>query len=352
MARAAFIMDKLMHKIGLHGKSFIPLVMGFGCNVPAIMASRTIENKNNRLVTMLITPFMSCSARLPVYILILGTFFPKHAGNLLVLIYFTGILLAVGTALLLKKMLFRTDDVPFVMELPPYRIPTLRSILIHMWDKASQYLNKIGGVILVGVIIIWALGYFPRNVQTSKDYDSLIGLKRAALTSAQATNAATAESLEQEIQEIEMEREALRQEQSYLGRIGKFIEPALKPLGFDWKMGVSLISGIAAKEIVVSTLGVLHLAKEPNGSQSLPDKLKADTYTTGEKVGQKVFTPLSSFSFLIFILIYFPCVAVISAIKQESGSWKWALFTIVFTTALAWVSSFLFFQVGTLITGS
>jgi len=180
----------------------------------------------------------------------------------------------------------------------------------------------------------------------------LIGLKRAALTSAQATNAATAESLEQEIQEIEMEREALRQEQSYLGRIGKFIEPALKPLGFDWKMGVSLISGIAAKEIVVSTLGVLHLAKEPNGSQSLPDKLKADTYTTGEKVGQKVFTPLSSFSFLIFILIYFPCVAVISAIKQESGSWKWALFTIVFTTALAWVSSFLFFQVGTLITGS
>ena len=301
---------------------------------------------------MLITPFMSCSARLPVYILILGTFFPKHAGNLLVLIYFTGILLAVGTALLLKKTLFRTDDVPFVMELPPYRIPTLRSILIHMWDKASQYLNKIGGVILVGVIIIWALGYFPRNVQTSKDYDSLIGLKRAALTSAQATNAATAESLEQEIQEIEMEREALRQEQSYLGRIGKFIEPALKPLGFDWKMGVSLISGIAAKEIVVSTLGVLHLAKEPNGSQSLPDKLKADTYTTGEKVGQKVFTPLSSFSFLIFILIYFPCVAVISAIKQESGSWKWALFTIVFTTALAWVSSFLFFQVGTLITGS
>ncbi|HOY72848.1 MAG TPA: nucleoside recognition domain-containing protein, partial [Tenuifilaceae bacterium] len=232
------------------------------------------------------------------------------------------------------------------------RIPTLRSILIHMWDKASQYLNKIGGVILVGVIIIWALGYFPRNVQTSKDYDSLIGLKRAALTSAQATNAATAESLEQEIQEIEMEREALRQEQSYLGRIGKFIEPALKPLGFDWKMGVSLISGIAAKEIVVSTLGVLHLAKEPNGSQSLPDKLKADIYTTGEKVGQKVFTPLSSFSFLIFILIYFPCVAVISAIKQESGSWKWALFTIVFTTALAWVSSFLFFQVGTLITGS
>ena len=352
MARAAFIMDKLMHKIGLHGKSFIPLVMGFGCNVPAIMASRTIENKNNRLVTMLITPFMSCSARLPVYILILGTFFPKHAGNLLVLIYFTGILLAVGTALLLKKTLFRTDDVPFVMELPPYRIPTLRSILIHMWDKASQYLNKIGGVILVGVIIILALGYFPRNVQTSKDYDSLIGLKRAALTSAQATNAATAESLEQEIQEIEMEREALRQEQSYLGRIGKFIEPALKPLGFDWKMGVSLISGIAAKEIVVSTLGVLHLAKEPNGSQSLPDKLKADTYTTGEKVGQKVFTPLSSFSFLIFILIYFPCVAVISAIKQESGSWKWALFTIVFTTALAWVSSFLFFQVGTLITGS
>ena len=204
----------------------------------------------------------------------------------------------------------------------------------------------------MAVIIIWALGYFPQNVQFSKDFDSMINSKQAELAAAQTVSVTAAENLEQEIHQLGLERESEHQEQSYLGRIGKFIEPALRPLGFDWKMGVSLVSGIAAKEIVVSTLGVLHQADGVEGKNSLPEKLKADTFTSGTKVGQKVFTPLSSFSFLIFILIYFPCIAVISAIRQESGSWKWAVFTIVFTTALAWLTSFLFFQVGTLITGS
>jgi ferrous iron transport protein B len=350
MARAAFIMDKLMHKIGLHGKSFIPLVMGFGCNVPAIMASRTIENRNNRLVTMLITPFMSCSARLPVYILILGAFFPENAGNLLFVIYFTGILLAIGTALAFKKTIFKAEDLPFVMELPPYRKPTLRSTLLHMWDKGSQYLKKMGGIILVAVIIVWALGYYPRKVNYTKDYKAEIEAITQKI-SEEKLSQPSMDSLNQAIHQLDLEMEAERQANSYLGRIGKFIEPAIRPLGFDWKMGVSLLSGVAAKEIVVSTLGVLYQTDPDSDSGGLALKLRNETHQSGKLTGQVVFTKVTALAFLIFILVYFPCVAVISAIKNESGSWKWALFTIIFTTSLAWVLAFLVYQVGNIIIG-
>ncbi|MDY0254534.1 MAG: ferrous iron transport protein B, partial [Tenuifilaceae bacterium] len=359
MARAVFIMDKLMHKIGLHGKSFIPLIMGFGCNVPAIMATRTIENKNNRLVTMLINPFMSCSARLPVYILILGAFFPEKAGSLLFLIYLIGIVLAILMAILFKKTLFKGEDIPFVMELPPYRIPTIKSTLRHMWFKASQYLKKMGGVILIAVIIIWALEYYPKNVEYSQDYQAQIeqitsemGQKMSSEVSlSRAGEENSIEDIEAEIERIENLMIAERQANSYLGRIGKTIEPVIRPLGFDWKMGVSLLSGIAAKEIVVSTLGVLVQAGSDSDetNQTLIHNLKNEVHTSGPRKGEKVYTPLSAFSFLLFILIYFPCVAVIAAIKKESGSWKWAAFTIFYTTALAWLVSFAFYQIGSLL---
>ena len=350
MARAAFIMDKLMHKIGLHGKSFIPLVMGFGCNVPAIMASRTIENRNNRLVTMLITPFMSCSARLPVYILILGAFFPENAGTLLFMIYLIGILLAILTAIAFKKTIFKTDEVPFVMELPPYRIPTLKSTFKHMWFKGSQYLKKMGGVILVAVIFIWALGYYPQKVNFTKDYDNQIASINKTIDNHNGDSVEIAK-LQLQIQLLKTKKESERQEKSYLGRIGKAIEPILRPLGFDWKMGVSLLSGVAAKEIVVSTLGVLYQTDEnaDKHSSMLINKLRNETYNSGMHNGEKVFTPLKAISFLLFILIYFPCVAVIAAIKKESGSWKWALFTIVSTTSLAWLIAFGVYQIGSLI---
>ena len=350
MARAAFIMDKLMHKIGLHGKSFIPLVMGFGCNVPAIMATRTIENRSNRILTMLITPFMSCSARLPVYILIIGAFFPSNASLVLFSIYMLGILIAIGTALLFKRTFFKSDDIPFVMELPPYRIPTLRSTVKHMWHKGSQYLQKMGGVILIAVIFIWALGYFPRDTKYSKDYNDLI-VQKKHLIAISSTDSISKANLADEIKILEAKKESERQEQSYLGRVGKFIEPVIIPLGFDWKMGVSLLSGVAAKEIVVSTLGVLYQAEKDadEHSSTLIKKLQNETHKSGKNIGSKVFTPLTALSFLLFILIYFPCVAVIVAIKKESGSWKWALFTIVSTTLLAWLVSFSVFQIGSLI---
>jgi len=350
MARAAFIMDKLMHKIGLHGKSFIPLVMGFGCNVPAIMATRTIENRNNRILTMLITPFMSCSARLPVYILIIGAFFPNHASTMLFAIYMVGILIAIVTALLFKRMFFRADDIPFVMELPPYRIPTIHSTFRHMWYKGSQYLRKMGGVILIAVIFIWALGYYPRNIKYSKDYNQLIA-EKVSLIKTNSSDSVTISKLQYEVNNLEISKESERQEQSYLGRIGKFIEPVIVPLGFNWKMGVSLLSGVAAKEIVVSTLGVLYQAEKNADAHSstLINKLKNETHKTGLKSGEKVFTPLNALSFLLFILIYFPCVAVIAAIKKESGNWKWAAFTIVSTTTLAWLVAFGVYQIGSLI---
>lgn len=352
MARAAFIMDKLMHKMGLHGKSFIPLIMGFGCNVPAIMATRTIEDKNNRLITILINPFMSCSARLPVYILILSAFFPEHAGTMLFGIYITGIVVAVLIARLFKKVIFKGKELPFVMELPPYRIPTIRNTVRQMWNRASQYLSKVGGTILVASIIIWFLSNFPvqqdlidqydeKIAQTEASYDMLIG------------EASTQEDVEKLTEEkltisdnLEHEKNSLHQAGSYIGGLGQLVEPIMKPLGFDWKMSVSLITGIAAKEIVISTLAVLYQADEDeSGNQKLIDRLRSDVKPNGEPA----FTQSSALAFIIFTLLYFPCVAVIATIKREAGSWKWALLTIGYTSILAWGMAFLVSQASLLL---
>ncbi len=327
MARAAFIMDKLMHRIGLHGKSFIPLIMGFGCNVPAIMATRTIENRNNRLMTMLINPFMSCSARLPVYVLIIGAFFPHRPGIVLFGIYLLGILMAIVMALILKNTLFRSEDVPFVMELPPYRVPTLKTTSRHMWHKGSLYIKKMGGIILMASIIVWALGYFPRDTRAQEDNLVLTAELKDFGNPPQNIPAANGAEVKQN---------------SYIGRIGTFIEPAIRPLGFDWKMGVALLSGVAAKEIVVSTMGVLYHGSPEAGmpTETLGEKLQQQTYPDGTKV----FTTASALSFLVFILLYFPCLAVITAVKNESGHWKWAAFTVIYTTGVAWIMSFLVYQ--------
>ncbi|WP_455961002.1 ferrous iron transport protein B [Bacteroides bouchesdurhonensis] len=294
MARAAFIMDKIMHKMGLHGKSFIPLIMGFGCNVPAIMASRTIENRKSRLITMLINPLMSCSARLPIYLLLAGAFFPRSASLVLLSIYVTGILLAVLLARIFSKFLVKGDDTPFVMELPPYRMPTAKSIIRHTWEKGEQYLKKMGGIIMIASILIWFLGYYPNH----DSYETV----------------------------------AEQQENSYIGRIGQAVEPVLKPLGFDWKLGIGLISGVGAKELVVSTLGVLYANDADADAVSLADRIPI--------------TPLIAYCYMLFVLIYFPCIATFAAIKQESGSWKWAFFAAGYTTILAWVVSFAVYQIG------
>jgi len=308
MARAAFIMDKVMHKIGLHGKSFIPMLMGYGCNVPAVMATRTLDNRKDRILTMLIIPFMSCSARLPIYVLIISAFFIKHQGLILLSVYAIGVLLASVMAIMLKKLFFKKSDVPFVMELPPYRIPTLRNICTHTWNKSVQYLTKMGTVILVASILIWALGYFPYN---------------------------------EELQESE------KLENSYIGRIGHCMMPVLSPLGYDWKIGVSILTGLAAKEIVVSSMGVLYQSDSETGetSANLQKKLQEQTFMSGDKIGQKVFTPLTAYSFMLFILIYFPCVATLAAIRREAGL-KWAVFTALYTTGLAWLVAFGVYQIG------
>lgn len=335
MARAAFIMDKIMHKMGLHGKSFIPLVMGFGCNVPAIMASRTIESRNSRMITMLVNPLMSCSARLPVYVLLAGAFFPNNASFILLSLYVCGILLAVVMARLFKRFLFKEEDVPFVMELPPYRMPTAKSIMIHMWEKAKQYLHKMGGVILVASIIIWFLGYFPRHSEMGDAFDKqIVEVENAELDSKEKTET---------IAELERLKNMEHQKNSYIGTIGQTIQPVLHPLGFDWKMSVSLLTGMAAKEVVVSTLSVLYTGDEED-SQVLSERIKQDL----DEEGNPVFTPLIALSLMLFVLIYFPCIATISAIVNESGSWKWGIFVIVYTCVLAWIVSFVVYQTGSL----
>ena len=307
MARAAFIMDKLMHKMGLHGKSFIPLLMGFGCNVPAIMATRTLESHKDRILTMLILPFMSCSARLPVYVLLISAFFPHNQGLVLFSIYLIGILLAVVCSLIFKRLFFKQTEAPFVMELPPYRVPTGRSVVRHMWHKGSQYLHKMGTVILLASVLIWALGHYPKG--------------DPSMTPAQ------------------------QQEQSYIGRIGKVIEPVIRPLGFDWQIGISLVTGLAAKEIVVSTMAVLTDSGDENAS--LVTNLQNLTYTQGDRAGEKVYTPLVAYTLMVFILLYFPCIASVTAIRREAGR-KWALFTLCYTTGVAWLVSFAIFQIGSL----
>ena len=291
-----FIMDKIMHKMGLHGKSFIPLIMGFGCNVPAIMSSRIIESRKARLVTMLVNPLMSCSARLPIYLVMIGAFFPGKASLILLSIYAIGILLAVLMARIFTKFLVKGDDSPFVMELPPYRMPTAKVVLRHTWEKGKQYLKKMGGIIMVASIIIWFLGYYPNH----EAYET------------------TAE----------------QQENSYIGQLGKAIEPAIEPLGFDWKMGIGILSGIGAKELVVSTLGVLYTNEDD-----------VDTVDLSERIP---ITPLVAYGYMLFVLIYFPCIATLAAIKQESGGWKWAIFAATYTTILAWLVAFGVYQIGSL----
>lgn len=306
MARAAFIMDKLMHKMGLHGKSFIPLIMGFGCNVPAVMATRTIESRRSRLITMLILPLMSCSARFPIYIMIIGTMFAQqYRSAIMMSLYLVGIVMAVIMSRLFSKTLFKGEDTPFVMELPPYRFPTAKAIGRHTWQKGKEYLKKMGGIILVASLIVWALGYFPHD-----------------------------ESLSREQQ----------QEQSYIGRIGHAIEPVFRPQGFDWKLDVGLISGVGAKEIVASTMGILYHSDEAaeEGSEESYSHLQKQMVTDG-------ITPLASYCFLLFVLLYFPCIATIAAIKGETGSWKWATFAACYTTVLAWIVSAIVYQIGSLL---
>lgn len=289
MARAAFIMDKIMHKMGLHGKSFIPMIMGFGCNIPAIMATRTIEDRKSRLITMLITPLMSCSARLPVYIIIISAFFPGNKALVLMSMYTIGVLMSVLMAKLFSRYVVSGDSSPFVMELPPYRLPSMKSVVRHTWEKGREYLKKMGTTILAASIIVWALSYFPRHT------------------------------------ELPVEQQM---EQSYIGQIGKFIEPAIQPCGMHWKEGVSIVTGVGAKEIVASTMEVLY---------------RGDILSSG-------MTPLSAFAFIIFVLLYMPCIASCIAIKNESGRWRWAAFSVIYTTVLAWITSTLVFQIGSLFT--
>ena len=310
MARAAFIMDKLMHGMGLHGKSFIPMIMGFGCNVPAIMATRTIESRNSRLITMLVLPFMSCSARLPIYIMIIGTFFATNQSLIMLSLYAIGIVVAILMSRVLKRFLIKNDDTPFVMELPPYRFPTGKAIWRHTWSKGKQYLKKMGGIILVASIIVWFLGYYPNHdaYQSSQE----------------------------------------QQEHSYLGMIGKTIEPVFKPNGFDWKLDVGLLAGVGAKEIVASTLGVIYSNDESFADDEQMSSDSEKYSNLNAKMTADGITPLAAFSFLLFVLLYFPCIATIAAIKGETGSWRWALFAAFYTTAVAWIVSALVFQLGSL----
>jgi ferrous iron transport protein B len=336
MARAAFIMDKLMHKMGLHGKSFIPLLTGFGCGVPAIMSTRTLENPKDRIVTMMAIPFMSCSARLPVYLLFVAAFFAKNQGLILLSIYLLGILMAIITALLLKKTVFKGDSEQFVMELPPYRIPSARNTLIHMWEKAVQYLKKMGSVILVASIIIWALCYFPtRNNETDRIDEQL--------TQIDASSDLTEDEKEEQRTQLEIDRAAVQSENSYLGKIGKFIEPAIHPLGFNWKMGVSILTGAAAKEIVVSSMGILYHADQEADEESE----KLITALRSPQGNDKPITPLVAYGFMTFILLYFPCIASLTAVAKEAN-WKWMVFSILYTTSVAWIVSFLIYQIGSM----
>lgn len=309
MARAAFIMDRLMHKIGLHGKSFIPMIMGFGCNVPAVMATRTIESRKSRLITMLIIPLMSCAGRMPVYVLIAGAFFPRHAGLVLLGLYALGIVLAVIAAKVMS-LFFKDDDLPFVMELPPYRVPTAKSIFRHTWEKGRQYLQKMSGIILICSVAIWFLGYFP-------NHDAYGSVKE-------------------------------QQEHSFIGYIGKAMEPVLEPLGFDWRMGVGIVAGVGAKELVVSTLGVMYIDEDPLVADLPADPDKSENFSGAETRLQKALvrsvTPAGALAYMVFILLYFPCIATFVAIKNESGGWKWAIITAVYTIVLAWVAAFITFH--------
>lgn len=342
MSRAAFIVDKLMHKIGLHGKSFIPMVMGFGCNVPAIMATRAIESRKSRMITIAIIPFMSCAGRLPIFVLLAGAFFPHNAALVLLGIYLLGIVLAILSAIVLSKFV-KDDDLPFVMELPPYRIPTAKAIWRHTWEKGQQYLQKMATTILICSVIIWFLGYFPKNKElmaTQEEYATLAQTPAGRL-SANADevdiNAATA--TKQELMTRIDSLYAYQQENSYIGQLGRMVSPALDPLGFNWKMDVGLLTGIAAKELVVSTLGVMYSegAKVSEGHD-----MSEDTQLQSALVNDV--TPAAALSFMVFILLYFPCVATFVAIKNETGKWRWAVACCAYTMAVAWIMSFIVYR--------
>ncbi len=343
MARAAFLMDRIMHIIGLHGKSFIPMLMGFGCNVPAIMAARTLESRKDRILTILITPFMSCSARLPVYIILAGTFFGDKAGSVIFGLYLTGILAAIASGRLLRATLLKGADAPFVMELPSYRMPMLKSLMIHMWDRSRMFLKKMGGVILVGSVVIWALSAFPRNITFSRDYSKAIDTIKNEMSSQilSSKDKMLKQKLENEartkIAEIEKKREQERASKSYIGQIGRAVEPFFKPVGIEWRSGVSLIAGLVAKEVVVSTIGVLYGI----GGKTDPDALKNALIHSG-------MTSLSALSMMIFVLLYIPCIATVTAIWKEA-SMNWAFFTLFYTTMVAWSASFLVYQTGLLL---
>lgn len=315
MARAAFIMDKVMHRMGIHGKSFIPLVMGFGCNVPAIMSTRSIESRSSRLITILINPFMSCSARVPIYVLLIGAFFPDHATLAVMSLYILGILVAVLTARMLRRFYFKADETPFVMELPPYRLPTFKASCRHMWAKGEQYLRKMGGVILVASIIVWALNYFPLHDEQA------------------STPSFEAEQIDEG--RIDTSRD------SYLEMAGKAVNPVMEPAGFHWRATVAVLAGIPAKEIVVSSLGVLYTGDEEVAESKLSERIKAPNPVTGKPD----FTSASALAFMVFVLLYFPCMATLVAIVKETGHWGYGLFSVVYNTAVAWLAAVIAYQI-------
>jgi ferrous iron transport protein B len=308
MARAAFIMDKLMHRMGLHGKSFIPMIMGFGCNVPAIMATRTIEDRKSRLLTMLVIPMMSCSARIPVYVILVSAFFSKWAAFVLMGLYLLGMVMAVLMAKLFSRFFVKGESLPFVMELPPYRMPTAKAVLRHTWEKGKEYLKKMGTIILGASIIVWALSYYPTH-----------------------------------------EDRIVQAENSYMAKIGKAIEPAMRPCGFDWRQSVSLLAGVGAKEVVASTMAVVYATSADEAELLEEDFESEENESRISELIRNNMTPLSAMSMLVFILLYMPCISTIVAIKNESGKWKWALFTVAYTIGLAWVASTLVFQIGSLL---
>jgi len=333
MARAAFIMDRFMHRLGLHGRSFIPFLLGFGCNVPAIMATRTIEDRKDRLVTILVNPFISCGARLPVYILLIGAFFPEgSAGNILFSLYILGLIIAMIMAKIFRKYLFKGEASHFVMELPPYRLPTIKGLFVHMWQRGSLYLKKAGTIIFAACVVVWLLSNFPWNPSYSKDYDLLI---KQNLNNSEV------------VSQLENQKHAEKLEKSYAGNIGKAIAPVFKPLGFDdWKVTVGLVGGVAGKEIMIGTLATLHSVGEASEES---EALRQALSETKRSDGTKLFTPLVAYALMVFILLYVPCMAVVAVIRQETNSWKWALFTIFYTTAIAWIASFIIYQGGKLL---
>jgi len=330
MARGAFIMDRFMHTMGLHGRSFVPMILGFGCNVPAIMAARSIDSARDRLTTILVIPFMSCAARLPVYGLFIGALFSERiAGNVLFSLYLLGIVVAVASSRIFRKYLFPGEGLPFVMELPPYRFPTGKGLLIHMWGRVVLYVKKAGTVILAGTLVVWFLSNFPQNVQYPTDYNSLIK---------------EAPDDQQMASQLKRGIESEKIENSYAGKIGKAISPALKPLGFDdWRVAVGLTGGIVAKEIIVGILGTLYkTGAKKEGPQTLRDALRRQVRTDGSKI----YNPLVAYSLVVFVLLYAPCLATVAVIRKETGTWRWPMFSVVYTTAIAWIASFIVYQGG------